>query len=112
MLLTIVNFVEPGKPEKETKFAQDPPLVKSLQDWTIVESWKDEKLKSTTFNHVTENEEVLFGYTSKNKREMTLASEGLDDSLVYVKQPGLQRYEDMIGTNHLPKAVLDETLVM
>ncbi|KAJ5236862.1 hypothetical protein N7489_006953 [Penicillium chrysogenum] len=134
-----MSFVDQASPEDETKFSQDPPLVKSLQDLTIVESWKDGKLKSTTFYHVTEDEEVFFGFASKNKREMTiaefnsslqrvqdkdiypevspnthltLAPEGLSDSLVYVKRPGLQWYEDMIGTNHLPKTVLDETIVM
>jgi Holliday junction resolvasome RuvABC DNA-binding subunit len=35
--------------------------------------WKDGKLKSTTFYHVTEDEEVFFGFASKNKREMTSA---------------------------------------
>lgn len=43
---------------------------------------------------------------------LTLAPEGLGSSLVYAKRPGLQWYEDMIGTNHLPKAVLDETIIM
>ncbi|KAJ6177978.1 hypothetical protein N7519_008439 [Penicillium mononematosum] len=128
-----MDFVDQASPENEVE------LVKSLQDLTIVESWKDGKLKSTTFYHVTEDEEVSYGYTPKNKREMTiaefnsslrrvqdkdiypeiptdvqltLAPEGLGSSLVYVKRPGLQWYEDMIGTNHLPKAVLDETIVM
>ncbi|KAJ5783832.1 uncharacterized protein N7518_009509 [Penicillium psychrosexuale] len=127
-----------ASPENETAFEQKP-LIKSLQDLNIVESWNDGKLKSTTFYHVTENEEVFFGYTSKNKREtsiaeynsalqrvqdqdiypvipadthLTLALEGLPASSVYMKRPGLQWYEEMIGTNYLPKAVLDETIVM
>ncbi|KXG50348.1 uncharacterized protein PGRI_068390 [Penicillium griseofulvum] len=123
----------------ETEIGQTPPLVKSLQDLIIVESWSDGKLKSTTFYYVTEDEEVFFGHATKNKREMaiaefnsslqrvqdqdiypkiptdihlTLAPEGLDASLVHVKRPGLQWYDDMTGTNYLPKAVLDETIVM
>lgn len=133
-----MSFVDQASPKNEIKFEQKP-LIKSLQDLNIVESWKDGKLKSTTFYHVTENEEVFFGYTSKNKREMsipefnsalqrvqdqdiyptipadthlTLAPEGLSASSVYVKRPGLQWYEEMIGTDYLPKAVLDETMVM
>ena len=115
------------------------PLIQSLQDLNIVESWSDGKLKSTTSYHVTENEEVFFGYTPKSKRgtsiaeynsalqrvqdqdiypvipadtHLTLAPEGLAASSIYVRRPGLQWYEEMIGTNYLPKAVLDETLVI
>ncbi|OQE43651.1 hypothetical protein PENCOP_c003G02733 [Penicillium coprophilum] len=134
-----MSFVSEASPENETEIDQDQPLVKSLQNLTMIESWNDGKLKSTTFYHVTDDEEVFFGYASKNKREMTmpefnsslkrvqdqdiyskisvnihltLASEVLDPSLVYVKRSGLQWYDDMIGTNHLSKAILDDTLVM
>ncbi|KAJ6152434.1 hypothetical protein N7497_006753 [Penicillium chrysogenum] len=107
-----MSFVDQASPEDETKFSQDPPLVKSLQDLTIVESWKDGKLKSTTFYHVTEDEEVFFGFASKNKREMTIAE--FNSSLQRVQDKDIypEWYEDMIGTNHLPKTVLDETIVM
>ncbi|CAI7653963.1 unnamed protein product [Penicillium glandicola] len=112
----------------------------SSKSTNSIESLDSEgELKSTTFYHATEDEEVFFGYASKNKREttiaefnsslkhvqdqdiypeipadthLTLAPEGLDSSLIYLKRPGLQWYEDMIGTNYLPKAVLDETIVM
>ncbi|RDW76579.1 Protein kinase-like [Aspergillus mulundensis] len=118
------------------------PLIKSLQDLTIIEAMDSEgKLKSTTFYHVTEEEEVYYGQTPKNKNkrettiaeynaalqrvpdediyprvpediQLTIAPETLDASTVYVKRPGLQWYDDMIGTDFLPKTVLDETVVM
>lgn len=116
------------------------PLVKSLQDLTIAESLDSErKTKSTTFYHITKDEEVYFGQTSKNKREttipefnaalqripdqdiyppvppdgqLTLAPEGLDEPSVYVKRPGIQWYDEIQGTNSILKTVLDETLVM
>lgn len=124
------------------KNSQNPaaPLVESLQDLTIVESLDPSgKPKSTTFYHITKDEEVYVGQTSKNKREttipefnaalqripdqdiypavpadsqLTLAPEGLDEPSVYVKRPGLQWYDEMRGTNWIPQTVLDETLVM
>ena len=61
-----------ASPENEIESEQEP-LIKSLQDLNIVESWSDGKLKSTTFYHVTQNEEVFFGYTPKSKRETSIA---------------------------------------
>ena len=130
-----MGTMDPAGPEDK-----DSQLIKSLQDLTIVESYDSAgKPKSTTFYHITEDEEVFFGCTSKSKHEITLAElnaslqrvqdqdiypevpadthltiapETLDASLVYVKRPGLQWYDDMIGTNYVPNAVLDETLIM
>ncbi|KAL4783419.1 kinase-like domain-containing protein [Aspergillus varians] len=131
---------DPASPKNEIESHQDPPLVESLQDLNIVESFTSEgKLKSTAFYHITEDDEVYFGKTLKNKREMTiaefnsslqrvrdqdiypevpadthftLAPATLNASSIYVKRSGLQWYEEMAGTNYLPKAVLDETIIM
>ncbi|KAL3460013.1 kinase-like domain-containing protein [Aspergillus heterothallicus] len=52
--------------------------------------------------------------SSGSGSDLTLAPETLteDECLIYVKRPGLQWYEDMIGTEYCPKAVLDETMIM
>jgi serine/threonine protein kinase len=36
----------------------------------------------------------------------------LDDESAYIKRPGLTCYESMKGTDYVPKALLDETLIM
>ncbi|KAL2843165.1 kinase-like domain-containing protein [Aspergillus pseudoustus] len=132
-------------PPQEPPPLPAPQLVKYLQDVTIVESiGADGQLKSTSFFYITASDEVYFGGTAENKREvtipeinavlqrvpdediyaklptddinnieLTLARETLvDESSIYVKRPGLQWYEDMIGTGYCPKALLDETMIM
>ncbi|KAL5342168.1 kinase-like domain-containing protein [Aspergillus crustosus] len=130
----------PGNNTEAPTYEAPPTLVKSLQDLMIVESWTPEgKLKSTSFFHITATDEVFFGRSSKNKRELsiqefntalhrvqdeeiypkvppdvqlTIAPDDLEDSLIYVKRPGLRWYEDVMGTEYCSKAVLEETLVM
>lgn len=120
---------------------REPPTITSLRDLTIIEAWDSgaNAPKYITFYHVTNNEEVYFGQSSKNKRgmtpaeyraalehikddeiypevptdiQLTIAPEGLDDSSAFVKRPGLNCYETMKGSNFIPKALLEETLVM
>ncbi|KAJ5598442.1 hypothetical protein N7537_008526 [Penicillium hordei] len=67
-----MSFVDPTSLEDEIEFDQDLPLVKSLQDLTIVESWSDGKLKFTTFYHFMDDEKIFFCYTSNYKGEMTI----------------------------------------
>ncbi|SCV33748.1 uncharacterized protein FFB14_04672 [Fusarium fujikuroi] len=43
---------------------------------------------------------------------LKLAPDDIDDSLVYVKRPGLNNYEAMKGTDFVPKELLAETLTM
>lgn len=92
-----------------------------------------------TFYLVTSEEEVYFGESSKNMWEitleeyasalqriaddeiypevpedieLTLAPETLDDNSAYIKRPGLSSYETKRGTGFVPRALLDETLIM
>jgi serine/threonine protein kinase len=44
--------------------------------------------------------------------QLTLAPEDLDNDSVYIKRPGLTSYKTMKDTNFIPKALLDETLIM
>jgi serine/threonine protein kinase len=44
--------------------------------------------------------------------QLTLVPENLDNDSAYVKRPGLTNYESMKGTDFVPKALLDETLIM
>jgi hypothetical protein len=121
----------------EIESGRKPPLVSSLQDLTIIEAWDSETNmpKYITFYLVTPDEEVYFGQSSKNKRDMTLAEyiaalehikddeiypevptdtqlttapESLDDSSAFIKRPGLDCYETMKGSNYIPKALLDQ----
>ncbi|KAI5863806.1 serine/threonine-protein kinase [Durotheca rogersii] len=118
-----------------------PPLVTSLRDLTIIEAWDEEtdKPKYVTFYLVTSNEEVYFGQLSKNRTDITLAEyssaleyirdeeiypevskdvtltiapDNLDDASAFIKRPGLNCYETMKGSQYIPKAVLEETLIM
>ncbi len=127
--------------EGGTHSARRTPTVSSFQDLTIIEAWDSQtkKPKYVTFYHVTDDEEVYFGQSSKNKRDLTLeeyiaALEPIKDDEIYpkvptdiqltiapntfhesqafVKRPGLNCYETMKGTNYIPKAVLDETVIM
>ncbi|KAI1405945.1 serine/threonine-protein kinase [Hypoxylon fuscum] len=117
------------------------PTVASLQDLTIVEAWDPDtnSSKYITFYLVTADEVVYFGESSKNKRDLTLeeyssalklipdneiypdvpkdvpltlAPESLAEDAAYFKRPGLTSYESLKGTDFVPKALLDETLVM
>ncbi|KAL4862686.1 hypothetical protein BDV12DRAFT_202813 [Aspergillus spectabilis] len=85
----------------------------------VLSSTSEGKVKSTTFFHITETDEVYFGRSSKNKREIsidefnsalervqdddiypnvptdadaafTIPPEDLKDSLIYIKRPELQ----------------------
>lgn len=116
------------------------PKLTSLQDLTIIEAWDGERNapKYVTFYLVTADEEVWFGQSFKNKRDITLdeyhealervpdeeiypeippntkitlAPDNITDPL-YIKRPGLNSYETMKGTLFIVKNVLDETLVM
>jgi serine/threonine protein kinase len=44
--------------------------------------------------------------------QLTIAPESLGDSSAFVKRPGLNCYETRKGSNYIPRALLDETLVM
>jgi len=115
--------------------------ITSLQDLTIIEAWGSdaESSKYVTFYHVTSTGELYFGESSKQKMSislneyrsalqrvsddeiypkipegtrLTVAPEALDDTLAYFKRTGLVHYESMRGTGFVPKALLDEVLVM
>lgn len=114
--------------------------LRSLRDLTIIESFSPGTTvpKHTTFYHITSDERLYFGQTFKNKKELTLqefghALERIPDEEVYpnipsqppltiapdnidqptyIKRPGLNSFEDMRGTPFVPKAILQETLIM
>lgn len=116
------------------------PKLTSLHDLTLIEAWDTEKNepKYVTFYHITADEELWFGQSFKNKRDLTLdeyreALERVPDEeiypeippdtqltvapddiadAVYVKRPGLNSYETMKGSHFIVKNVLDETLIM
>ncbi|TPX18686.1 uncharacterized protein E0L32_002543 [Thyridium curvatum] len=119
----------------------EPPTISSLQDLTIVEAWDldTNSSKYITFYLVTAEEVVYFGESTKNKKDMTLeeyssalklvpdseiypetpkdvqltlAPESLAEDTAYFKRPGLTSYETLRDTGYVPKAVLDETLIM
>jgi serine/threonine protein kinase len=122
-------------------FPLSPPVLTSLRDLVIIEAWNAETSmpKYVTFYHITPDEHVYFGQSSKNKRDISLAEYSaalepvqddelypvvptnvsltiaptcLDDPTVFVKRPGLVCYEEMKGTSYLPRVLLDETLIM
>ncbi|KAK6331625.1 hypothetical protein TWF718_002174 [Orbilia javanica] len=117
------------------------PIIRSLRDLTLIEAWDNEtnKPKYTTFYHVTNDEEVYFGESSKGQKdisfeeftaalkrvpddeiypevpedtELTVAPDYLREPQVFVKRPGLVSYEELRGTGYIPKALLDEALIM
>ncbi|KAI8947836.1 kinase-like domain-containing protein [Xylaria longipes] len=117
------------------------PPVTSFQDLTIIEAFDpgSNKPKYTTFYSLTPGDELFFGESTKGKRELsleeyrallkrvgdeeiypqvptnlqlTIAPAELDNSNAFIKRPGLNCYESMKGTNHVPKSVLDETTIM
>ncbi|KAF2815994.1 kinase-like protein [Mytilinidion resinicola] len=112
----------------------------SLQNLTILEAWdaENDTPEYITFYHVTKDEEVYFGQSTKKKREMTIedyrnALCRIDDSEIYpevpadtklkiahhdagepiyIKRPGLESYETTKGTDFARNALLDEVLIM
>lgn len=128
------------KPSGSDQITTKAPKLSSLQDLTIIEAWDGDSNapKYVTFYLVTADEEVWFGQSFKNKREITLdeyqeALERVPDEDVYpeippntkitlapdntngplyIKRPGLNSYETMKGTPFIVKNVLDETLIM
>ncbi len=113
--------------------------VTSLYDLVMVEAWNaaTNKSRSVTWYFVNADEEVYFGHSSKSSSEITLseynsalqrisdqdiypealenadltvAPDSLDAATLFVKRPALKHYEHM-GSG-VPKAMLDETLVM
>lgn len=108
---------------------------------TVIESWDPEakKPKYVTLYHITPNEEVWFGQSFTNKREMsfqefsdvlepirdeeifpvvpegmklTLAPDHLNDDNAFIKRPSLNSSESFKDTDYVWKSLLDETLVM
>lgn len=94
--------------------------------------------KHTTFYHITSDERLFLGQTSKNKREialqdfrndleripdeelypnipseppLTIAPDSIDQP-TYIKRPELNSFEDMRGTPFVPRAILRETLIV
>lgn len=88
---------------------------------------------------MTSEDELYFGQLFKKKKEITLAQYNaalyhvpdieiypdvpqdtkltiapgdMDDASAFIKRPGLNSYEIMKGTNFVPKALLEETLIM
>lgn len=132
MALSIpVDFSEKGSPS-----------IASLDDLQIIESWNPETntLMYVTFIHITPDEEVYFGELHKHPRDITFTEYGsalkridddeiypkvpegstlkvapeppLDDASIYIKRPGLMRYEMKIGTDCIPKEVMKEAIIM
>lgn len=117
------------------------PTITSYHDLTIVESQDAETglAKSCMFLHITQDEEVYFGKTTRNKRELsfdeigqlltripdeeifpaipkdielTLAPDHINDANSFLKRPGIQHYDDFVGTDFVWKELLHETLIM
>jgi serine/threonine protein kinase len=118
-----------------------PPPVTSLRDLTILEVFDGEtsNFKYVTFYLIAPTGELYFGQLFKERKHITLAEcssalvyipdeelypevpqdialtiapDGLDEATVYIKTPGLHHYEDMKGTQYIPKEILGETLIM
>lgn len=116
------------------------PAIHSLKDLTIYEAWDSSRdaPKYATFYHITPDEEVWFGQTHKNKKNLridefrTLLERVPDEEVypevppdldlkltpedlyvpVYIKRPGLNCLESMMGTGYAPRVLLNEVLVM
>ncbi|KAL3473066.1 kinase-like domain-containing protein [Aspergillus californicus] len=117
-------------------------LVKSLEDLLIIDTVDSEgnlQPTSTTFFLITKDEEIFYGHTPKNKHEttiaeynaalhrvpdeemfpkvptdtqMTIAPELLDESLIFVKRTALVCHKHAAGSFDIPRALLNETLIM
>ncbi|EXF77631.1 hypothetical protein CFIO01_03970 [Colletotrichum fioriniae PJ7] len=127
-------------PAQRSQLGPLKPTITSLRDLTLIEAWDNDANapKYVTFYHITDEAELWFGQSSKNKREislkeyqqalelvpdeeiypeiptgvkLTIAPDNIDDA-VFVKRPGLSCYESMKGTPYVWKSVLDETLIM
>ncbi|KAM0420946.1 hypothetical protein ACHAPT_011336 [Fusarium lateritium] len=117
------------------------PPISSPRDLTMIEAWDPEanEPKYVTFYLVTPDEEVYFGQSTKNKKELgleevkaalehvrdeeiypkipsdvasTIAPDDMDDTSAFIKRPGLNWYEEMKGSDYIPRALLEETLIM
>ncbi|KXH32414.1 hypothetical protein CNYM01_00962 [Colletotrichum nymphaeae SA-01] len=129
-----------SNPAESRQMGHVQPTITSLQDLTLIEAWDNDANapKYVTFYHITDEAELWFGQSSKNKREipleeyqealelvpdeeiypeiptgakLTIAPDNIDDP-VFIKRPGLNCYESMKGTPYVWKSVLDETLIM
>lgn len=120
------------------------PTINSLHDLSIIEAWDPDKnqAKYCTFYYLTRDEELYFGESQKNKRELSLddfasllqhvpdhevfpeapddveltaippESDTFNDSNAFLKRPGLNCYETMRELDWVPRSVLEETLMM
>lgn len=117
------------------------PTITSLQDITIAEGFDPDthELKWTCWYHVTPEEEVWLGESTKGKRrisikeydeglqhipdeeiypkvpddfEIRIAPAELNEDSAYVKRPGLTSYIDMKDTSYIPNNLMDETRMM
>ncbi|CAH0048121.1 unnamed protein product [Clonostachys solani] len=128
-----------------TMFSQstntEPQLIQSLQDLTILEQYErgETKLKATTFYHISNNEELYFGVTSKSKMDtsipeynsalkrvpdekvwpevpadvsLTLAPDNLTEKSAFLKRPKLKSYSPEKDNSLIPQSFLKETLIM
>jgi serine/threonine protein kinase len=136
-----MEITESTRLADESESDRRPPPVTSLRDLEIIEQRDRETntLLYVNFYLVTPDEEVYFGKSLKNKREITLAEfsaalerirddeifpevptdaqlkiapESLDDSSAYIKRPGLHCYEFLKGSGDIPQELLNETLIM
>ncbi|CAH0020528.1 unnamed protein product [Clonostachys rhizophaga] len=116
-------------------------LVRSLQDLTILENYDRgvTKLKATRFYHISNNDELYFGVTSKGKMDtsipeynsalkrvpdekvwleapananLTLAPNTFTEELAFLKRPQLNSYSPQNHNSLIPQSFLRETLIM
>ncbi|KAK0716591.1 hypothetical protein B0T21DRAFT_375183 [Apiosordaria backusii] len=134
------TFVEPNN---GAATADEPhPTITSYRDLTIVESGRDPVTgiaKSCMFYHVTADEKVYYGVTTRNKRDLSfdefshllqrvrdeeifpevprdidlkLAPDHLGEFNAFVKRPGMAHYDEVIGTDFVWKELLHEAVIM
>ncbi|KAH6623708.1 serine/threonine-protein kinase [Chaetomium tenue] len=143
-LIMVASHTVEGLEESPKADGKEISLVQSLQDLILVEFGKAGgeigEMEYVTFKHITPEEEVYFGQSSKNKREitmeefnsalqrlpdneifpevpedipLTIAPDDLDDDSAFLKRPGLTSYdEDTKGTIFVRMATLQETVIM
>lgn len=70
-----MNTIDSDRPADEQQSNRKPPPINPLQDLTLVEAWDSERNtpKYVTLYLITKDEEVYFGQSLKNKREITFA---------------------------------------
>ncbi|CAG9985109.1 unnamed protein product [Clonostachys byssicola] len=128
-----------------TMFAQsankEPQLVRSLQDLTILENYERgaNKLKATTFYHISNDDEFYFGVMSKDKVDtsipeynaalkrvpdekiwpeapadanLTLVPDNLTEKSAFLKRPRLKSYSPGTDNSLILQSFLKETLIM